>query len=393
MSVERVTVEADGGSRGNPGPAGYGALVRDPATGTVLAERAEYLGVTTNNVAEYSGLVAGLRAAAELGARRVDVRMDSKLVVEQMAGRWKVKHPGLRPLHAEASGLLGDFAEVTFTWIPRARNTHADALANKAMDAGQRGVPLTLDTIDAVALDHPPDAPEPAGAPEDVAEAVGMGHGGAIGAPAGGAADAGRTRMILVRHAATDDTRRGAFCGRGCDPELSDIGRMQAVALADRLAGLAPDAAVLTSPLARARATADAVAARLGTTAEVEPDLAECAFGAWEGLTFAEIQQRWPDELAAWLGSTAVAPPEGESIDAADMRFAPVLAAARARYAGRTVVVVGHGTMVKLALRDTLGAGRRFLDSIQVNPAGLSVVDTWPDGTAAVRTINETTHL
>jgi probable phosphoglycerate mutase len=224
-------------------------------------------------------------------------------------------------------------------------------------------------------------------------DGAGIRRGGAIAVPAGGAGDAGRTRMILVRHAATDDTRRGAFCGGGCDPELSDIGRLQAVALADRLAGLAPDAAVLTSPLARARATADAVAARLGTTAVVEEDLAECAFGAWEGLTFADISARWPDELTAWLASTAVAPPGGESIDAADARFAPVLAAARARYAGGTVVVVGHGTMVKLALRDTLGAGRRFLDSIQVNPAGLSVVDSWPDGTAVVRTINETTHL
>lgn len=90
--TDHVLIEADGGSRGNPGPAGYGAVVKDAATGEVLAERKAYVGIATNNVAEYSGLIAGLAAAAELGASTVDVRMDSKLVVEQMSGRWKVKH-------------------------------------------------------------------------------------------------------------------------------------------------------------------------------------------------------------------------------------------------------------------------------------------------------------
>ena len=99
----RVVVEADGGSRGNPGPSGYGAVVLDSDTGAVLAERFEALGIATNNVAEYSGLIAGLEAAAELGAALVEVRMDSKLVVEQMSGRWQIKNPGLRPLAAKAA--------------------------------------------------------------------------------------------------------------------------------------------------------------------------------------------------------------------------------------------------------------------------------------------------
>ena len=131
----RVVVEADGGSRGNPGPAGYGAVVRDAATGEVLAERREALGRNTNNVAEYRGLIAGLSAAAELGATSVLVRMDSKLVVEQMSGRWQVKHEGLRPLAREAAALRDRFAEITFEWVPRERNKHADRLANEAMDA------------------------------------------------------------------------------------------------------------------------------------------------------------------------------------------------------------------------------------------------------------------
>ncbi len=131
----KVIIEADGGSRGNPGPAGYGAVVLDPVTDQVLVERAEGLGVTTNNVAEYQGLIAGLRAAIELGATDVDVRMDSKLVVEQMCGRWKIKHPAMQPLAREATELVREIGSVRFEWIPRLRNSRADALANQAMDA------------------------------------------------------------------------------------------------------------------------------------------------------------------------------------------------------------------------------------------------------------------
>ncbi len=131
----KVIVEADGGSRGNPGPAGYGAVVLDAATEEVLAERHGGLGIATNNVAEYQGLIAGLQAARELGASDVEVRMDSKLVVEQMSGRWQIKHPALRPLAAEAAALVRELGGATFGWIPRARNSKADALANKAMDA------------------------------------------------------------------------------------------------------------------------------------------------------------------------------------------------------------------------------------------------------------------
>jgi ribonuclease HI len=131
----KLIVEADGGSRGNPGPAGYGAVVLDPETGQVLVERAEGLGVTTNNVAEYRGLIAGLTAAIELGATEVDVRMDSKLVVEQMSGRWKVKHPAMKPLALQAGRLVREIGSVRFQWIPRLDNSRADALANQAMDA------------------------------------------------------------------------------------------------------------------------------------------------------------------------------------------------------------------------------------------------------------------
>lgn len=139
MSGRRLLVQADGGSRGNPGPAGYGAVVTDTATGEVLAEAAEAIGVATNNVAEYRGLIAGLRAVAGIDpGASVEAAMDSKLVVEQMSGRWKVKHPDMAVLAREARAVLPAGA-VTYRWVPRAQNSHADRLANEAMDAAAAG--------------------------------------------------------------------------------------------------------------------------------------------------------------------------------------------------------------------------------------------------------------
>lgn len=133
----RLVVEADGGSRGNPGPAAYGAVVRDPGTGEVLNSEGLVLGIATNNVAEYSGLIAGLEMARAIDAEAaVDVRMDSKLVIEQMAGRWKVKHPAMKPLALKAQRLRPPV--VTWTWVPRAENKAADALVNAALDGNPR---------------------------------------------------------------------------------------------------------------------------------------------------------------------------------------------------------------------------------------------------------------
>ncbi|MEU6271508.1 bifunctional RNase H/acid phosphatase [Streptomyces populi] len=164
--MREFIVEADGGSRGNPGPAGYGSVVIDAASGETLAERAEYIGVATNNVAEYRGLVAGLEAARDLDATaRVRVRMDSKLVVEQMSGRWKIKHPDMKPLAARAAGVL-PASQVTYEWIPRERNKHADRLANEAMDAGKRGEAWSASTAEPTARSA---APAPTGPPGDAA--------------------------------------------------------------------------------------------------------------------------------------------------------------------------------------------------------------------------------
>lgn len=138
----KFLIQADGGARGNPGPAGAGAVVKD-ADGKVIGEVAEFLGHATNNVAEYTALVSAFALLlGELGGgakdARVAVEMDSKLVIEQMKGAWKVKHPNMKPLQARAAEFARQFHSVSFTHIPREKNGHADRLANEAMDRGER---------------------------------------------------------------------------------------------------------------------------------------------------------------------------------------------------------------------------------------------------------------
>ncbi|MBB1257888.1 bifunctional RNase H/acid phosphatase [Streptomyces alkaliterrae] len=405
--ARRFIVEADGGSRGNPGPAGYGALVREADTGQVLAETAEFIGHATNNVAEYKGLVAGLRAARELDPEAtVRVRMDSKLVVEQMSGRWKIKHPDMRPL-AKAAGEIYPPGAVTYEWIPRAQNKHADQLANEAMDAGRRGeqwrpADSTAElSAPAAAPEAPPrdagssDAATPAApavaaapatsaAPEPVAPPVGW-----------GAADLGTpTTLVLLRHGETALTPQKRFSGSGgTDPELSEAGRRQARAVADALAARGTVQAVVTSPLRRCRETAELAADRLGLDVRVEEDLRETDFGAWEGLTFAEVRERHPAELDAWLADAAVAPPGGESFAEVARRTARARDKLLARYAGRTVLVVTHVTPVKTLVRLALGAPPKSLFRMELAAASLSVVAYYADGNASLRLLNETAHL
>ncbi|WP_194822085.1 bifunctional RNase H/acid phosphatase [Micromonospora sp. S-DT3-3-22] len=400
MAVRAVVVEADGGSRGNPGPAGYGAVVRDPATGEVLAERAESIGTATNNVAEYRGLIAGLEAAAELGAAEVDARMDSKLVVEQMCGRWQIKHPGLRPLAARAAALVDRFESVRFSWIPRDRNRHADALANAAMDTAA-GKPSRA--VAGSAGGEPPRAVAGADSPgraqaREVADRAATRSTGTDPATAKASWEPRpsftATRLILVRHGETEWTVQHRYAGRA-DVPLSESGQAQARATAARVAALAPSvAAVLSSPLSRCTATAEAIAGALGgLPVRPQDDWIECDFGDWDGHTFAEVRDRWPGELDAWLASTRVAPPGGESFTEVGKRVDRAMVALREAYPGETVVVVSHVSPIKLALRDALAAGDALLHRLYLDAAGISVLDMWPDGGVAVRSVNDTAHL
>ena len=574
--MREFIVEADGGSRGNPGPAGYGAVVSDAATGETLREVAEYIGVATNNVAEYRGLLAGLRAAHALDpAATVHVRMDSKLVVEQMSGRWKIKHPDMKPLAAQAARVFPP-GRVTYEWIPRERNKHADRLANEAMDAGARGERWSetestaeLDTAgeagaagtagtsggaggaggagaygsaagvvpseppgDAVAgaarvrgalaegraaaaaADSGPDAARastapgrdvPAGtasgsatddadaravravgdarAPRDdagvrapqsdgdsdtrgvraaegarapqvdadvrapQAEGVGDSDGGtraagahtearaakagaddsratktgadartakaaadaratkagadtraakAVAAPGWAPADMGApATFVLLRHGETPLTPQKRFSGSGgTDPSLSDTGREQAERAAAMLARRGTIQAVVSSPLARTRETAGIVAARLGLDVSIDDGLRETDFGAWEGLTFAEVRERHPDDLNAWLASPDAEPTGGgESFAATATRLAATRDKLVAAHAGRTVLLVTHVTPIKTLVRLALGAPPESLFRMELSAASLSVVAYYADGNASVRLFNDTSHL
>ncbi|MGW0175698.1 bifunctional RNase H/acid phosphatase [Rhodococcus sp. NPDC003322] len=365
----RVIVEADGGSRGNPGPAGYGAVVFDAGRERVLAERNEDIGIATNNVAEYNGLIAGLTAAADLGADVVDVRMDSKLVVEQMSGRWKVKHPDMIPLARRAGELAAGFDVVTYTWIPRAQNSHADRLANEAMD-GAAGVPA----------DVPEVAPVPA-ATEKTPTAPGWT--GAVGKP---------TRLLLLRHGQTELSVERRYSGRG-NPELTDVGRAQAAAAATRLGSRGGIEAVVSSPLGRARQTAQAAADALGLEVVVHEGLTETDFGAWEGLTFREASERDPDLHRRWLGDTSVRPPGGESFDEVRVRVDAVRDDLTREHPGRNVLVVSHVTPIKTLLQLALDAGPALLYRLHLDLASLSIAEFYPDGGASVRLVNDTSHL
>ncbi|HEX8760584.1 MAG TPA: bifunctional RNase H/acid phosphatase [Pseudonocardiaceae bacterium] len=358
--TRRVIIEADGGSRGNPGPAGYGAVVRDADTGELLAEVAAGLGTATNNVAEYSGLIAGLSAALKEGADSAEARMDSKLVVEQMSGRWQVKHPHLRPLASEAAGLARQLGDVTYTWVPRARNAHADRLANEAMDA-QAGVTRTSGAQTA--------------APSHWT--------GATGSP---------TRLVMLRHGQTEYSAQRRYSGRE-DLPLTELGERQAAAAAARLSRMDGVAAVVSSPLLRARQTAQPVADALDVPLSVHEGLVETDFGAWEGLTFAEARQRDPDLHARWITDTSVAAPGGESMDAVHRRVRRVRDQLITEHANATLVVVTHVTPVKALLRMALDAGPALLHRLHLDLASLSIAEFYPDGPASVRLVNDTSHL
>ncbi|MGW6124223.1 bifunctional RNase H/acid phosphatase [Nocardia sp. NPDC055165] len=376
--MSQVIVEADGGSRGNPGPAGYGAVVFAADHVRVLAERKEYIGVATNNVAEYRGLIAGLAASAELGAHVVTVRMDSKLVVEQMSGRWKIKHASMIPLAEQARALVAGFDRVSFTWIPRAENSHADRLANEAMDDGE----LTGTVREAVAAGHA--AGDEVDVPKSVdANKVSPGWTGAVGKP---------TRLLLLRHGQTALSVERRYSGRG-NPPLTDLGHEQVDRAAKMLAAKGDIAAVVSSPLQRARSTAEAAASALGVPLRILDGLTETDFGDWEGLTFAEAAERDPLLHRDWLGDPSIPAPGGESFDQVRERVEGVRRDLVALYPGQNVVVVSHVTPIKTLLQLALGVGPSLLYRLHLDLASLCVAEFYPDGGASVRLVNDTSYL
>jgi len=361
----KVVVEADGGSRGNPGPAGYGSVVWSADRSIVLAEAKQAIGQATNNVAEYRGLIAGLEEAANLNATEVAVSMDSKLVVEQMSGRWKVKHPDLAELNAQARSLASRFDRISYTWIPRAENSHADRLANEAMDAAAE---ISAQAEAASPVTETQSAP---------------GWTGARGAA---------TRLLLLRHGQTELSVQRRYSGRG-NPPLTTLGRQQADAAARYIGSRGGVAAVISSPLQRCHDTATAAAKRLGLDVVVDDDLIETDFGGWEGLTFSEASERDPELHRRWLRDTSTEPPGGESFDDVNVRVSRARDRIVAEHGGSTVLVVSHVTPIKMLLRDALDAGPGILYRLHLDLASLSIAEFYPDGASSVRLVNQTGYL
>lgn len=378
--TRRFVVEADGGSRGNPGPAGYGALVRDAGTGSVLARRNGFLGTTTNNVAEYTGLIEGLKAARALDpTATIDVRMDSKLVVEQVSGRWRVKHEGLKSLAREAVSLTSTFPSVRLTWVPRAQNADADALANEAMDARASTHDALTDDALADGAGSGDDGPDPAPGPRSVA-------------PTWGAVPDTATRLLLLRHGQTALSVDRRFSGRG-NPPLTDAGRRQAGQAAAHLAGRGLDV-IVSSPLARAQETAAAVADRVGVPVATDEGWVELDFGSWEGLTFEEVRVRDPEGLKAWLAfEGGPAPHGGETFAACVARVTSARDALVAAYPGKSVLVVSHVTPIKTMAGLVLGSPPAAMAVMHLDLCSLSEVLAYGDGTGQVRGWNETSYL
>ena len=351
---------ADGGSRGNPGPSGYGSVVSE--NGKIIAELFDFIGIATNNVAEYSGLIAGLTAINQIDDKAtVEVKMDSKLVVEQMSGRWQIKHADMRVL-AQNARTAHNPSLVNYTWIPRDENSHADRLANKALDQ-QAGGGEVIQIQQNYLTDRLLTTEK-------------------------------ATTIILIRHGETVLTPFKKFSGDGpLNPELTDIGIAQAEKVATAVAALNPEV-IIASPLRRTTQTAEAIARATSLPIVFEDAWIECSFGIWDGLSIDEVKEKYPADYQAWISSTGFAPPDGESYDSVALRIDAALNQIAAEYPGQRVVVVTHNGTIKSAAKVVIGGPADSIFHIDVSPCSITTVSIWPsDGLRALRSLNEQGHL
>ncbi|NDC19774.1 MAG: bifunctional RNase H/acid phosphatase, partial [Microbacteriaceae bacterium] len=395
--TQRLLIEADGGSRGNPGPAGSGAVLIDFDSGAILAEIALFIGVATNNVAEYKAVLAAIELANEIAPEaKLLVRMDSKLVVEQMSGRWKIKNEGMQELSVLMAKAIGS-RDVSFEWIPREQNSKADSLANEAMDAessvtrkfvGEPGTStinvVTLASKNTAAdLEYNPELPSSVRAPRNVTKKL--------------------TTVILVRHGRTALTETHKLSGRGGeDPQLSELGREDARKVALEIAKvgnssvfakLVPPSAIISSPIARTRETAKVIADQLGLSVSTEDDIAEIAFGEWDGHTNQEVAARWPEQYNAWRGDVQIAPPGGESLEEFDVRVQRGRDRILEQYEGQTVVVVSHVMPIRGFIKAATVSDWPIYWRVSVAPCSITVLRFWGEEAAEITTVNYTSHL
>jgi broad specificity phosphatase PhoE/ribonuclease HI len=385
MSVpSNLIIEADGGSRGNPGIAGSGACVIDADTGEVVLEISKFIGIATNNVAEYLALVAGLEGAYSLNSEaRILVRMDSKLVIEQMAGRWKIKHPDMQQLGARVQKIVAG-KPVRWQWIPREENSRADALANKAMDEQGDAVVATTEVGPrASVVEFNQTLPSSVRAPGGVTEPL--------------------TTIILVRHGRTHLTESKRISGRGGEnPGLSDLGREDAHQVAKALSEignsgpwshLTPISAIVSSPIKRTLDTAHIISNEVGLGVDVIENLAEISFGDWDGHTNEEVKSKWASNFQDWQGSWTVAPPNGESLEDFDARVQDARREILEKYSGKTVAVVSHVMPIRGFIRAGMDGGKAGYWRPQISPCSITIIRFWGDQAAEVVTMNATAHL
>ena len=363
--ARHFTMTADGGSRGNPGPAAYGSVISE--NGKVIQELFETIGVATNNVAEYSGLLAGLTAIHQLDPdATVDVKMDSKLVVEQMSGRWQIKHEAMRDLAMQARA-AHPASLVKYQWIPREENSHADRLANKALDGE-------------VAVDF---------LREEVADRVQKNflHERLT-------SDEEPTIIYLVRHGETPLTPFRKFSGSGgTDPELTEKGLQQAAAIAQELAARKPDV-LLTSPMRRTIQTAEALSKATGLEYIVDEEWIEASFGTWDGKSPAEIKEEFPEDFQRWVSDIYFNQGGGESYGDVTDRILVALTNIANRYPGMKVAIATHNVVTKAAACIALKAPAESIFHIDVLPCSITTINIWPsDGLTALRGLSERSHL
>lgn len=374
----KVIIEADGGSRGNPGIAGSGTLIYNADRSQVLKKYSYVVGKATNNVAEYHGLLNGLRGAAELGATEVSVRMDSKLVVEQMSGRWKIKHPDMKELALECKKVASSIGSVSYDWIPRSENSHADALANKAMDALAEGAAVGFLELE-----------EPAAKTDSEEKVVETATSPAVW----NGATTQATRFVLLRHGQTAMSAARQYSGRS-NLELTSVGLEQARRAATFIGRRGGIDAIVASPLQRCQQTAHEVSEQLGGMPVRTIDgLIEMDFGQWDGLSFSQAHEADPELHSAWLDDSRTAPPGGESLQQVHRRVKKVREELERKYAGKTIVVVSHVTPIKSILRQALDASASMFHRMHLDLASISVAEFYSDGPTCVRSVNDTHYL
>jgi broad specificity phosphatase PhoE/ribonuclease HI len=390
-----LIVEADGGSRGNPGPAAFGSLVRDAVTGQVLVELGESVGIATNNVAEYGGAIAGLQAAAEIDADAcVEVRLDSKLIVEQMSGRWQIKHPDMRDLAKVARAVI-PAGQVTYTWVPRDQNRAADAIVNEVLDQFDGTTPVRIkrhfttelnvlasqDLLGSVQELQARDIAEEAlrAKPKVL---VGWAE---LGTP---------VTTLMARHGASTYSLEKRFSGSGgVDVPLAPIGIKQAEALAQEVKIRGNVTHIVSSPILRTLQTAHIVAEATGLSVSENADFAECSFGDWDGHTFAEVRARWPRELDEWLADPHVAPPGGESLAQCRDRVNRGRLNIMEQYPAQTILIVSHVLPIKLMTGIATGAPLESTFRMELPPCSLTSLVWFPDGNSSMFSFAEASHL